>query len=78
MAAKPDSYTATKLLFRLPGEEYLARGHTLSVPLLRVDDFGFVHSLLKEILRMVEGSAKPFDLDTDMGKFVAKKTPAQV
>jgi serine/threonine-protein kinase ULK/ATG1 len=33
------------LLLRPPGEEDLARGHPLGVPLLKVADFGFARSL---------------------------------
>ena len=34
--------------------------------------------MVQETLRMVEGGAKHFDVDVDMGEFVAKKTPAHI
>ena len=34
--------------------------------------------MIEDILRMAGGSAKHFDVDVDMGEFVAKKTPAHI
>ena len=40
--------------------------------------FPYRRYMVQEILRLVEGGAKHFDVDVDMGEFVAKKTRAHV